>query len=380
MNRKEISEIRRRFNLDKNAISCIRGCYVSERGEIVSMFNRPLLTIPTEEAEKYLALFRRVLSGVPGKNLVNMVFRPDQVMDGEEHRLLTAMRNTALKVEEGVQAFYRKVIDSLQMEGNYLILMLHDAYDVPFHAKDELKVDDASEEVFDYIMCAICPVKLSKPALSYYAEDNDFHDRIPDWVVSSPELGFMFPAYEDYAANIYSAVYFARDPAEMHEEFISAVFNTDAPMPAPAQQETFQMLLEDAIGEDLNIGVVQTVHEQIRSMIEEQKNDKEAEPLVVTKRDVKTMLESCGVPEERIAAFEEKYDEDFGAAIDLGAHNIINEKKFEVRTPDVVIQVNPERSDLVETRIIDGFKYILIRAEEGVAVNGVNISISNTEN
>lgn len=375
MNRKEISEIRRRFNLDKNAISCIRGCYVNDKREIVSMFNRPLMSFPQEEAEKYLAIFRRTLAGVPGRNLVDMVFRPDQVMDGEEHRLLTAMRNTALKVEEGVQAFYQKVIDSLEMEGNYLILLTHDAYDVPFRSRDDLKVDDASEEVFDYILCSICPVKLTKPALSYFASDNEFHDREQDWVVASPELGFMFPTFDDRAANIYNALYYTRDTATMHDEFISAIFNTDAPMPAAEQKETFQALLEDAIGDDLSYEVVQTVHEQIRSMIEEQKSDKEAEAPVVSKREVKAMLENCGVPEERVTAFEEKYDADFGATIELGAQNIVDERKFEVRTPDVVIQVNPERSDLVETRVIDGFKYILIRADEGVEVNGVNINI-----
>ena len=375
MNRKEISEIRRRFNLDKNAISCIRGCYVNDKREIVSMFNRPLMSFPQEEAEKYLAIFRRTLAGVPGRNLVDMVFRPDQVMDGEEHRLLTAMRNTALKVEEGVQAFYQKVIDSLEMEGNYLILLTHDAYDVPFRGRDDLKVDDASEEVFDYILCSICPVKLTKPALSYYASDNEFHDREQDWVVAAPELGFMFPTFDDRAANIYNALYYTRDTATMHDEFISAIFNTDAPMPAAEQKETFQALLEDAIGDDLSYEVVQTVHEQIRSMIEEQKSDKEAEAPVVSKREVKAMLENCGVPEERVTAFEEKYDADFGATIELGAQNIVDERKFEVRTPDVVIQVNPERSDLVETRVIDGFKYILIRADEGVEVNGVNINI-----
>lgn len=375
MNRKEISEIRRRFNLDKNAISCIRGCYVNDKREIVSMFNRPLMSFPQEEAEKYLAIFRRTLAGVPGRNLVDMVFRPDQVMDGEEHRLLTAMRNTALKVEEGVQAFYQKVIDSLEIEGNYLILLTHDAYDVPFRGRDDLKVDDASEEVFDYILCSICPVKLTKPALSYFASDNEFHDREQDWVVASPELGFMFPTFDDRAANIYNALYYTRDTATMHDEFISAIFNTDAPMPAAEQKETFQALLEDAIGDDLSYEVVQTVHEQIRSMIEEQKSDKEAEAPVVSKREVKAMLENCGVPEERVTAFEEKYDADFGATIELGAQNIVDERKFEVRTPDVVIQVNPERSDLVETRVIDGFKYILIRADEGVEVNGVNINI-----
>ena len=376
MNRKEISEIRRRFNLDKNAISCIRGCYVNDKREIVSMFNRPLMSFPQEEAEKYLAIYRRTLSGIPGKNLVEITFRPDQVMDGEEHRLLSALRNTALKVEEGVQSFYQKIIDALEMEGNYLILMMHDAYDIPFRAKDDLKVDDASEEVFDYILLSICPVKLSKPALSYYAEDNEFHDRELDWVVAGPELGFMFPAFDDRAANIYSALYFTRDTETMHGEFISAIFNTDSPMPADEQKETFQALLEDTLGDELSYEVVQTVHEQIRGLIEEQKSDKEAEAPVVTKREVRGMLESCGVSEEHVAAFEQKYDEDFGAAIDLGAQNIVNERKFEVRTPDVVIQVNPERSDLVETRVIDGFKYILIRADEGVAVNGVNISIS----
>ena len=375
MNRKEISEIRRRFNLDKNAISCVRGCYVNEKREIVSMFNRPLLSFPEEEAEKYLAIFRRTLAGVPGRNLVDMVFRPDQVMDGEEHRLLSAMRNTALKVEEGVQEFYQKVIDSLEIEGNYLILLTHDAYDVPFRGKDDLKVDDASEEVFDYILCSICPVKLTKPALSYFASDNEFHDREQDWVVAAPELGFMFPTFDDRAANIYNALYYTRDTADMHDEFISAIFNTDAPMPAAEQKETFQALLEDAIGDDLSYDVVQTVHEQIRSMIEEQKSDKEAEAPVVSKREVKNMLEACGVPEERVSAFEEKYDADFGATIELSAQNIVDERKFEVRTPDVVIQVNPERSDLVETRVIDGFKYILIRADEGVEVNGVNINI-----
>lgn len=380
MNRKEISEIRRRFNLEKNAISCIRGCYVNEKREIVSMFNRPLMSFPTEEAEKYLALFRRALSGIPGKNLVDIIFRPDQVMDGEEHRLLSALRNTALKVEEGVQTFYQKVIDSLEMEGNYIILMLHDAYDVPFRTKDELKVDDCSEEVFDYIMCAVCPVKLSKPALSYYAEDNEFHDRELDWVIAAPELGFMFPTFDDRAANIYNALYFTRDTETMHGEFISAVFNIDAPMPPDTQKETFQSLLEESLGEELNYEVVQTVHEKIREKIEEQKSDKEAEPLVISKREVAGMLQSCGVSDEHVATFEQKYDEDFGTAVDLSAHSIVNEKKFEVRTPDVVIQVNPERSDLLETRMIDGFRYILIRADEGVSVNGLNISIHSDEN
>ena len=379
MNRKEIGEIRRRFNPDKNAISCVRGCYVNEKREIVSTFNKSLMSFPQEEQEKYLAIFKRTLAGVPGRNLIDIEFRPDQVMDDEAHQLLMGLRNTALKVDAGVEKLCQKIIDSLELEGNYLILMMHDAYDVPFRHKDENKADVISEEVFNYIMVAVCPVKLTKPALSYFAEDNAFHSRDLDWVVAAPELGFMFPTFDDRATNIYSALYFTRDAADVHDEFIDAVFHADAPMPAAEQKEIFQSVLEEALDEDLSFDVVQTVHEQLRDMIETHEQDKAAEPLVVSRREVSGMLQACGVPDEKLEAFEQRYDEEFGQGISLNAANIVEPKKFELRTPDVMIHVNPERSDLIETRVIDGAKYILIRAEEGVEVNGVNIAIQSPE-
>ena len=375
MNRREIAEIRRRFNPDKNAISRVRGCYVNEKREVVAAFDRSLMSFPPEEQEKYLAIFKRTLAGVPGKNLIDIEFRPDQVMEDEAHGLLMGLRNTALCVDAGVEALCGRIIERLELEGNYLILMMHDAYDVPFRHADENKVDVVSEEVFNYILVSVCPVKLTRPTLSYCCEDNAFHSREPDWVVSAPELGFMFPTFDDRAANIYRALYFTRDAANLHGEFIDAVFHADAPMPAAEQREAFQAVLEDALDEDLNFAVAQTVHERFREMIESHEQDRAAEPLVVSKREVTGMLEACGVPDEKLAAFEEKYDAEFGRGMELRAANIAEPKKFEVRTPDVVVHVNPERSDLIETRVIDGFKYILIRADEGVEVNGVNISI-----
>ena len=376
MNRKEIAEIRRRLNPDKNAISCIRGCYVNEKREIVSAFNYSLLSLPMEEQEKYLAIFKRTLAGVPGRNLIDIEFRPDQVMDDEAHQLLMGLRNTALTVDAGVEKLCRKIIDSLELEGNYLILMMHDAYDVPFRHTDENKSDVISEEVFNYMLVSICPVKLTKPALSYFSEDNAFHSRNLDWVVSGPELGFMFPTFDDRATNIYSALYFTRDAANAHDEFVDAVFHCDAPMPAAEQREVFQSVLEDTLDEDLSFEVVQTVHEQLRDMLQAHDQDKTAEPLTISRKEMSGMLQNCGVPEEKVAAFEEKYDAEFGQGMSLNAVNIAEPKKFELRTPDVVVQVNPERSDLIETRVIDGQRYILIRAEEGVEVNGVNIAIA----
>lgn len=375
MNKQELAEIRRRFNPDKNNIDWIRGCYVNEKREIVSSFSRSLLSLPQEEAEKYLGIFKRTLSGVQGKNLVDISFRPDQVMDGEAHRLLTSLVKTALKVDQAAERFFSAVIESLDLEGNYLILLMHDSYDVPFRAVDENKVDQISEDVFEYMLCSICPVKLTRPALCYCAEDNDFHDRESDWVVAGPELGFMFPTFEDRTTNIYNALYFCRDTEENHDEFVNAIFDNRAPMPAAAQKEAFESLLSDTLEEDCSLDVVQTVHEQIRDKIEERKADKTADAPTVSMREVSQMLRECGVKPERLEAFEERYDEEFGAAMDLSAQSIVDVKKFELKTPDVVVKVNPERSDLVQTRVIDGLRYILIRADDGVEVNGVNITI-----
>lgn len=376
MNKQEIAEIRRRLNPDRNSIDCIRGCYVDEKGDIISEFSHSLLTLPQEEGEKYLALFRRALSGIPGKNLIEIAFRPDQVADSEQHRLLTALNSTALKVDQALERFYRCVIDSLQMEGNYLILLMHDSYDIPFRARDEYKADEYSQDVFSYILCCVCPVKLTRPALCYCTEDKAFHDRDLEWVVSAPELGFMFPAYEDGGANIYGALYYNRDAAESHEEFANAVFDNRPPMPAAEQQETFEALLSDTLAEDCNLEVVQTVHEQIRNLVEERKSEKSPEIPTVSKREMSAMLRECGVADKHLESFEERYDETFGAT-DLKAQNIVDVKKFELRTPDVIVKVNPERSDLIQTRTIDGSRYILIRADEGVEVNGVNISIDD---
>lgn len=376
MNEKEIAEIRRRFNPDKSNITHIRGCYINEKREIISEFNQSLGLMSQEESEEILAILKRTLSGTVGKNLIDIAFSTQQVIDGEEHKLLTALRDSSLNDENAVQEFFQRIIQTLTLEGNYLILLAHDTYDVPFRTKDGEKQDDASSEVFSYILCSICPVKMTKPVLSYYANENRFRNIAADCIVAAPELGFMFPAFDDRNANIYNAVYYSRNIAENHKEFVDAMFKSEIPMSAAAQKETFQSILGDTIADDCSYKVVQAVHEQLCEIIEEHKTNKETDPLVISKSTVKGVLKSYGVSESHMAAFDEKYDTGFGADAEINPRNIVDTKQFKVCTPDVTIRVNPERSDLVETRIIDGVKYILIRADAGVEVNGVNIHIS----
>lgn len=376
MNEKEISEIRRRFRPDKNNISHIRGCYVNEKREIVSEFNQSLGMMPQEEAEKMLAILKRTLSGTLEKNLIEISFDTQQVVDGEEHKLLMTLRNSSLNDANAVSTLFQHIIQTIVIEGNYLILLSHDTYDVPFRSSDGEKQNDASSEVFSYILCSVCPIKLTKPALSYYVRENEFHNHNVDRIVSAPELGFMFPAFDDRSANLYNALYYSRDIAENHKEFVDAIFKSEIPLPAAVQKETFESILGETLAEDCSYDVVQTVHDQFCEMIEEHKINKEIEPLVISKNTVKQVLESCGVSDSRVTAFEEKYNSEFGTDVDLCPRNIVDTKQFEVRTPNVTIHVSPEHSGLVETRIIDGTKYILVRADDGVEVNGVNVHIS----
>ena len=376
MNEKEIAELRRRFRADKSSISRVRGCYVNEKREIISQFDQSLGILGQTESEQLLATLRKTLSGTLGKNLLDIPFDTRQVVEGDQHKLLMTLRNSALRDEEAVSAFYQRVIQSLDLEGNYLILLVQDDYDVPYRSKDGERQDDASSEVFRYILCSICPVKQTKEALSYYVYENAFHSISADWVVSAPEMGFLFPSFDERSTNLYDALYYCKDTSQTHPDFVEAVFHAPAPMPAAEQMEPFQALLQDTLSDECRYQVVQSVHGQLREMIEEHKANKVEEPLVVDKGTVRRVLEHSGVSEEHVEAFEERYDDAFGADADLSPRNLVDTKQLEITTPDVTIKVSPDRGDLVETRLIDGARYILIRAEEGVAVNGVPIQIS----
>lgn len=387
MNQRDLSEIRRRLNPDRRYPTLLCGCYLSGDGRVISSFAQPVGSMPQEENEKYMAIFKRCLSGTAGQNLLSVDFTPEQVAQGEEHRLLTRLCDSALGDEEAVgQMFQRGIayvqaryahaaqsVEQQQAADNYLLLLLHDGYDVPRRDNNGDMDRENSDSVFHYMLCALCPVKQSKPALRYFAAESEFHSRESDWVVGLPELGFMFPAFEERGANISRALYYTRDPRDLHDDFLTCVFGVQPPMTAPEQREAFQELMEETLREECSLDMVQTVHETICTMLEEQKADKTAEPLTISAPEVKKVLEECGVSPARAAAFEEKYEEAFGEKAALPAVNLVSPKQFKVVTPSVSIQVDPENTGLIQTRMIDGRCYILVLADGDVEVNGVRV-------
>lgn len=375
MNQKELNELRRRFRFERTAISRVYGCYVNGAGEIISRIDASLGMMNQEEAEMYLKLLKKALAGTLGKNLMDIVFTTKQVMDSEEHKLLSTLRTSKLQDAFAREDFYQKVISALNMDGqNYLILLASDSYDVPHKGKDGEVFEEGSEDVFTYFVCCIAPVKDASLALRYDAEMRQFHSASTGQTVGNPDVGFLFPAFDDRSANIYNALYYSRDPADLHEELIDALFRTEEPpMSAAEQKENFQSVLCSSLESECSFETVQAVHEQLRERVEAHKESKDPETPALSVREVQGILRDSGVSEQAADAFETGCAESFGEGVVLNPANLIDSKKFTITTPEVKISVDPAASYSIELRTIGGRNYLLIPADDGVEVNGVPV-------
>ncbi len=371
---KEVSELRRRFRADRTAITHIYGCYVNQFGEILADFDQSLTLLPAQEQEKYLELLKKGISGTLGRTLSDLSFSTAQVQNSPEHGLLMGLLRQRLTEEEGRRKLYEKIAGSLKIpDSGYLILLAADVYDVPFRGKDGVLREDSGDTQFSYLVCSICPVKETRPVLRYEPEEKSFHGHGADYVAGNPELGFLFPAFDDRATNLYGALLYNRSKDCGYEEFIDAVFHIRPPMAVGIQKDTFREVLVEALDEECSPQVVQSVHAQLRELTATHKEARVPEPLTVSCEEVSDILEHTGVSEPRMAAFRVKYEEAFGVDAALPPQNLLNTAQLEYKTPDVVIKVNPDRQDLIQVREIGGVRCVVISADEGIEINGVNV-------
>jgi len=365
MNKKDLAALRRRFSPDKNDISIIRGCFVNEKSEIVSTFSKSPISLPASEAEHYLASFKKTLGGAAGRNQFSLPVHE------ETSQLLHQLQSTELKDEAAVNALFNTIREKMEFDGSYLILAMHDAYSVPYRKADEhTERPDFTDKVFNYIMVSICPVKLTKPLLTFFSDDRDFHTVEPDLAVGSPALGFMYPVLDDGGADVNSALYYTKDRDNVHADFIDAVFHTTAPESMADRREQFYGVLGDSLEKGLTFDVVQTIHENLNAQMAEKKK---GEGLQVGRKEIASLLDSCDVDETEQHAFDEGYLEQFGA-VGLDASLIADRKRFDIKTENVTINVDPERTDLVEVKRVDGRRMITIWVEGDITVNGIEVN------
>ena len=378
MNKKEISEIKKQFSPANCSITRICGCYVDGEKNKKTELKEAFLSLSEEEMFKYFEIFKKTLSGTIGKNLLNMVFPLSQEESGGTQEFLLRLKNSKLQDDSLIEAFYDKIIENYDYGENYYIILIHAVYDIPGKASDGEEMFDASDEIYEHILCSICPVKLSKAGLCYNAETNSIQDRIRDWIVELPDLGFLFPVFNDRSTDIHDILYYTKNAEELRSTFIDEVFGCTAPLSAGGQRDSFNALVEETLGDDCAYDTVINIHEKLAELVEAQKD--EPEPVILTKSEVKRLFEDCGVEEKKLESFDEQYEMAAGEKTALMASNITNTRRFEIKTPDVVIHVEPDRAELVETRIIDGRRCLVIPMEADVEVNGIRVTMTNKEN
>lgn len=376
MNKKEIAEIRRHIRRERSNITALYGCFVNQNKEVISEFRQSIATMPEFESDKFFSLLKKNLNGNPGKNLIDIEFTTEQAVDSPEHNLLMKLRDSECKDDEARAEFFQKIIDATEMETGYLILLGYDTYDVPFNKSEDLTAEMDSTETYRFLLSCVCPVKLSKAVLEYKTAEKEFHDSGIANQLAEPVIGFLFPAFDERSTNIYNALLYTKDSGNNQEDFVKAIFNTTPTMAADQQKETFKRLLERTLENECSLDVIQAIYNELDQKLQIDKEAKKKEISMFEKEEIQNVLYDAGVTEEKIKNFEIQYDEIFGEKTKIPVQNVMESKKFEIQIPNVSIRMVPEKSDLIETRIIDGVKYIMICADnEDIQFNGISITI-----
>lgn len=372
MNKKEIAEIKKQFDADRCSITKICGCYVNHDKQIKTELEQAFLALPQEEMFKYFNIFKSTLSGTLGKNLINMEFPLYTEEEGGTQEFLMRLRGSALKDMDLVHEFYQKIIDNYNYGENYYIILVHAAYDVPGRARDGMEMDDASDTVYSHILCSICPVNLAKSALCYNEERNSIEERIRDWVVDAPAHGFLFPAFNDRTTDIHGLLYYSKNPETLQLEFIDQMLGCAQPLTSKGQKEAFHTIIEETLGENCDFTTVKSIHENLQEIMME--NQDSPAPVQFEKNDVKRLLEASGASDEQLEEFDSCFEESVDEKAVFAAANVVNTRSFDIKTPDVTVKVSPDKTHLIETRVIDGRTCLVIELSEAVEVNGINLS------
>lgn len=428
MNKKEVLELKKRFKKDQATFTRLVGCYVDCNREKICKFGGKFLTLEEEEYYKYLEIANKVLSGTLGNNLLNLSFPIEEEQVGGRQQILMALRDTDLEDETLLDTYYDLVIDTYDEPGNYLILLYLDSYDVMTRTNDNINVDE-SEEVYKYLMCAICPVSLSKPGLGYLESEKRIGPRIRDWVVGVPATGFLFPAFNDRSTDIHSTLFYTRNTKEPHSEFMTNGLGCGVERTATEQKMAFHSIVRNVLGaeDDSTDDVMLDIQQNLSDMADEyaECHDTEEDPFILNKDVMSKVLNESNVSEEKINRIEKSIDEAFGEKLPV-AENVIDSKALvanelrveklaledqvgeltlqlneknteleekttkllekqeeidnyvaEAKTYDVVLRVKPEKAAQIKSQIINGEKCLVIpmKENENATINGVNTSV-----
>lgn len=428
MNKKEVLELKRRFKKEAATFTRVSGCYVDGNHNKVCKFGNTFLNLEEDEFYKYLEIANKALSGTIGNNLLELKFPIEEEEVGGRQHILMALRASKLEDENLLDTFYDLVIDTYDHAGNYLIVLFHDAYDVMTRTKDNNNLDE-SEEVYEYLICAICPVDLSKPGLGFLEDEHRIGPRVRDWVVGAVDTAFLFPAFNDRSTDIHSTLFYAKNTKEPHSEFMANGLGCGIERTATEQKMAFHSIVRNVLGaeDEHTDDVLLDLQQNLSDMIDEyaETHDDDEDVFLLDKEVVTKLLADSDISEEKAAKIEKSVDEAFGEK-PPAAENVIDSKALvqnelrvekmaledqvgtltvqlnekdealaertsqliekqeeidnyiaETKTYDVVLRVKPEKASQIKSQVINGQKCLVIPMDEDehATINGVNTTV-----
>ncbi|MBE6053782.1 MAG: DUF4317 domain-containing protein [Clostridium sartagoforme] len=380
MRKKDILELKRRLKKDHCTFTKMCGCYVNGEKHIILKFRETFLNLDEDEYFKYLEIAKKVLSGTIGNNILELNFPVNEDLINEKQISLMNLKNSQLKDDALLDDFYDSIIDNYDYTGNFLILIFHDAYDVITKTKDNAKLDE-SEEVYEYVLCAICPVSLSEPGLRYFETENKIKARIRDWVVEAPTNGFVFPAFINRSSDVNSIMYYTKNAKDPHAELMEVALGCTSKQTATIQKENFQSIIMDSIGADEKKAekIFMEVQENLNNMIDEYKaiyDDVEAEPITLKKDDIQSILIESGIPEEVTNKIEKSYEAIFGDDLPL-AENLIDSKVLKANE-QIKREIHLQKQvEILQDRLEQVKQEVAIDSENTVSTEDDNIKLEN---
>ena len=328
MNKKEVLELKRRFKKEAATFTRVCGCYVDGNHNKVCKFGNTFLNLEEDEFYKYLEIANKALSGTIGNNLLELKFPIEEEEVGGRQHILMALRASKLEDENLLDTFYDLVIDTYDHAGNYLIVLFHDAYDVMSRTSDNNNLDE-SEEVYEYLICAICPVDLSKPGLGFLEEEHRIGPRVRDWVVGAVDTAFLFPAFNDRSTDIHSTLFYTKNTKEPHSEFMANGLGCGIERTATEQKMAFHSIVRNVLGaeDEHTDDVLLDLQQNLSDMIDEyaETHDDDEDVFLLDKEVVTKLLADSDISEEKAAKIEKSVDEAFGEK-PPAAENVIDSK------------------------------------------------------
>lgn len=428
MNKKEVLELKRRFKKEAATFTRVCGCYVDGNHNKVCKFGNTFLNLEEDEFYKYLEIANKALSGTIGNNLLALKFPIEEEEVGGRQHILMALRASKLEDENLLDTFYDLVIDTYDHAGNYLIVLFHDAYDVMSRTSDNNNLDE-SEEVYEYLICAICPVDLSKPGLGFLEDEHRIGPRVRDWVVGAVDTAFLFPAFNDRSTDIHSTLFYTKNTKEPHSEFMANGLGCGIERTATEQKMAFHSIVRNVLGaeDEHTDDVLLDLQQNLSDMIDEyaETHDDDEDVFLLDKEVVTKLLADSEISEEKAAKIEKSVDEAFGEK-PPAAENVIDSKALvqnelrvekmaledqvgtltvqlnekdealaertsqliekqeeidnyiaETKTYDVVLRVKPEKASQIKSQVINGQKCLVIPMDEDehATINGVNTTV-----